>query len=145
MRLIPPMRPFTATRVTVVLFGLVATAFIGRFLWDDVISAEDVPRAVVVDGVAIGNTDRATAAARLAGLRVDRNVTLTFADESRTATLHDWGVVLDVESTLDRAADTRGGFPVRFLRWGAAVVRDRTVDPVWICLLYTSDAADDCV
>lgn len=128
MRLIPPVR---TTRVTVAFFCVVAAAFVARYVWDDVISAEDVPRGVVVDGVAIGNTDRATAADRLGELRLEREVTLTFADDSRTDTLAGWGVVLDVDRTLDAAADTRGGYPIRILRWAAAVVRDRPVEPVW--------------
>jgi len=121
----------SSTRVTVALFALMATAFVGRFLWDDVISGEDVPRGVVVDGIAIGNTDRATAEARLAGLDLDRDITLTFDGESRTATLTEWGVILDLAATLDAAEDARGGFPTRLFRWAAAVVRDRSIDPVW--------------
>jgi hypothetical protein len=142
------MRSLTATRLTTVFFVVVLAAFLGRFVWDDMISAEDVPRGVVVDGVAIGNTDRATAAERLASLDVDREVSLTFAGESRTAGLDEWGVTLDVDATLDAASDLRGGLPVRLLRWGAAVVRDRSVAPVWTVdrtvleTHFRSDSAD---
>jgi len=121
----------SVTRLTIALFALVATAFVGRFVWDDMISAEDVPRGVVVDGIAIGNTDRATAEARLAALSVDHEVTLTFAGESTSATLAEWGVTLDVDATLDAAETARGGFPVRIFRWAAAVVRDREIEPIW--------------
>ncbi|MEQ8840462.1 MAG: VanW family protein [Acidimicrobiales bacterium] len=125
------LKSLTPARAVVVLFALVAALFLGRFVWDDMISAEDVPRGVVVDGIAIGNTDRTTAAERLGDLTVDREVTLTFAGDSRTETLSAWGVVLDTDATLDAAEDTRGGFPVRLFRWAAAVIRDRRVDPVW--------------
>lgn len=125
------MRPFTTTRVIVLLFVVAAAAFVGRFVWDDVIGAHDIPRGVTVAGIPIGNTDRDTATERLAPLRADGDATVTFAGESRTESLADWGVVLDTEATIDAAAATRGGFPLRFLRWGAAVVRDRTTEPVW--------------
>ncbi|MEZ5245181.1 MAG: VanW family protein [Acidimicrobiales bacterium] len=131
MRRIPPLKSLGATRLTAVVFGIVLAAFVGRFVWDDIASAEDIPRGVVVEGIAIGNTDRATAAARLAQLSPDREITLTFAGDSRTESLGEWGVVLDVEATLDAAADTRGGFPGRIFRWTAAVISDRTVAPVW--------------
>lgn len=131
MRRIPPLRSLGATRLTVALLGVVLAALLGRFVWDDVVSAADIPRGVTVDGVAIGNTDRDVAASRLETLAPNREVTLTFAGDERTETLTEWGVVLDVDATLDAAAATRGGFPGRLFRWAAAVVRDRTVEPVW--------------
>jgi len=134
------MRSQTPTRLAVVAFAVVATAFVGRFAWDDVISAHDVPRGVTVEGVSIGNTDRTTAAERLRAVTADREVTLTFGDDGVTASLSDFGVVLDAEATLDAAEDTRGGFPVRLLRWGAAIVRDRSVEPVWRVELETLES-----
>lgn len=131
MRLIPHMRPLNSTRLAVAVFAAVLAVFAARFVWDDVISGEDIPRGVVVEGIAVGNTSRADAASVLEGLEARRMVTLTFAGERRTASLTDWGVVLDTDATIDAAADTRGGFPLRVLRWGAAVVRDRSVEPVW--------------
>jgi hypothetical protein len=130
-RLLGAARRPSATRVTLLVLVLVIVAFVARFVWDDVLAADDIPRGVAVDGIAIGNTDRAEAAARLGDLRAEREVTLTFAGDARTDTLAHWGVVLDVDATLDEAAATRGGFPVRFLRWTAALVRDRTVEPIW--------------
>ncbi len=118
-------------RVTLAIVAVVAVAIVGRFFYDDVISATDIPRAVVVADIPIGNTDRATAAERLAGLTSHGEVTLTFAGSSRTQSLAAWGLTLDIDATLDAAEDTRGGGPVRFLRWTAAVMRDREVEPVW--------------
>ncbi|MDW3219208.1 MAG: VanW family protein [Acidimicrobiales bacterium] len=118
-------------RLTVAILAVVALAIVGRFFVDDVIDSADIPRGVVVDGIPVGNTDRDTAAARLGALRADAEVTLTFADQSRTRPLADWGVTLDVDATLDAAEAMRGGGLVRFLRWNAAVLRDRTVDPIW--------------
>ncbi|MEM7142605.1 MAG: VanW family protein [Actinomycetota bacterium] len=119
-------------RVTVAIVAVVALAIIGRFFYDDVISGEDIPRGVTVDGVPIGNTDRDTAAARLAGVRAEREVSLTFGDSSRAAPLHRWGVVLDVEATLDAAEETRGSAFSRFPRWvGAVAWGEREVEPVW--------------
>ena len=118
-------------RVAVAILTVVVTAVIGRFLWDDVISGEVIPRGVVVDGIAVGNTDRETASSRLAGLSPTGDLTLTFEGDSRTQSRAEWGIEIDVEATVDAAARTRGGGFVRFFRWTAAVVRDRSVDPVW--------------
>lgn len=119
-------------RVTVAIFGVVVLAILGRFFWDDAISGEDVPRGVVVEGVAVGNTDRTTAADRLtAQLRPTGDITLTFDGDSRTQPAEAWGVVLDIDATLDEAESMRGGGIVRFLRWAASIVRDREVDAVW--------------
>ncbi|MFT5203674.1 MAG: vancomycin resistance protein YoaR [Candidatus Aldehydirespiratoraceae bacterium] len=119
-------------RVMVAILGVVLAAVLGRFFWDDVISGEDVPRGVVVEEISIGNTDRATAAARLDGqLALEGDLTLTFQGEERTQSYSDWGVTLDIEATIDQAASMRGGGVVRFFRWAAAVIRDRATDPVW--------------
>ncbi|MEZ5165200.1 MAG: hypothetical protein R2695_01450 [Acidimicrobiales bacterium] len=112
--------------------AVILVAVLGRFVWDDVVSGEDIPRGVSVQGVAIGNTDRTAAASRIEeGVVADREVSLTWAETTSTATLAEWGVHVDVEATLDAAAATRGSGPNRFLRWLGALVRDRKVDPVW--------------
>lgn len=119
-------------RYAAVATAVVLALLMGRFVWDDIVSADDIPRGVTVSGVAIGNTDRATASERLQdGLRLDTPATLTFDNASETRTLTDWGLVVDIEATLDRAEDARGGGPIRFLRWTAAVIRDREVEPAW--------------
>jgi hypothetical protein len=119
-------------RVTVAILSVVLAAVLGRFFWDDVISGEDVPRGVVVEEISIGNTDRATAGERLDGqLALEGDLTLTFQGEERTQSYAKWGVTLDIDATIDQAASMRGGGVVRFFRWSAAVVRDRTTDPVW--------------
>jgi VanW like protein len=119
-------------RVTVAILAVVVVAVLGRFVWDDIISAEDIPRAVSVDGVPIGNTTRADAEDRLRTLvTADRNVELVWDGGSRAAPLADWGVEIDTDATLDVAADIRGGLLLRLPRWVAAVLRDRTVKPLW--------------
>lgn len=118
-------------RVSMAIVSVVALAVLGRFLVDDVFGASDIPRGVVVADVPIGDTDREEAAARLAGVRAERDIVVSFAGTSRRAPLHDWGVTLDVDTTLDAAEDLRGAGPLRFLRWTAAVIRNRSVDPVW--------------
>lgn len=119
-------------RVTAAIVAVVALAVLGRFLFDDVFGASDIPRGVVVAGVPLGNTDRDEATERLASVRADREVVLTFAGTSRSAPLHRWGVTLDVDATLDAAEETRGGALSRFPRWAAAVVTgERDVEPVW--------------
>jgi hypothetical protein len=120
-------------RVTVAIFAIVGALILGRFVWDDVVSGEDIPRGVTVDGVAIGNLDRDEAEQRLrSSVTADRVVELTWGDGSTSLPLSDWGITIDAEATLDAAEDLRGGGPLRFLRWTAAIVRDRTVDPVWL-------------
>ncbi len=119
-------------RVTVAILAVVVAAVLGRFVWDDIISGEDIPRAVRVDGVPIGNTPRAEAESRLRTLvTADRPVELIWDLGSATAPLAEWGVEIDTDATLDAAAGLRGGVLSRFPRWVAAIVRDRTVDPVW--------------
>jgi len=119
-------------RVTVAILGVVLAAVVGRFFWDDLISGEDIPRGVLVEEISIGNTDRATAAARLDGqLALEGDLTLTFQGEESTQSYAEWGVTLDVDATIDQAASMRGSGVVRFFRWAAAVIRDRATDPVW--------------
>ena len=119
-------------RVTVAILAVVVAAVLGRFVWDDIISGEDIPRAVRVDDVPIGNTPRAEAESRLRTLvTADRPVELIWDLGSVTEPLAEWGVEIDTDATLDTAADLRGGVLSRFPRWVVAIVRDRTVDPVW--------------
>jgi vancomycin resistance protein YoaR len=119
-------------RVTVAILAVVVVAVLGRFVWDDILSTEDIPRGVTVNGVPIGDLDRAAAGERLlAEVNADRSVELIWDGGSTPGTLAQWGVEIDTEATLDAAEDARGGAPLRLVRWAAAVLRDRRVDPVW--------------
>lgn len=98
---------------------------------DDLVNATDIPRGVEIDDIAVGSTTREAAAAQLAAHpSLDRPITVVWDQASVTATAAEYGISIDVESTLDEAAQ-RGGAAQPF-RWLFSPVANRRVTPHYV-------------
>lgn len=104
---------------------------VAAWIIDDVVNGADIPRGVEIDDVAVGSLTREQAAEQLAEhASLDRPITLEWGQATVTATPTEYGISIDVESTLDEAAD-RGGAAQPF-RWLFSPVANRRVTPHYV-------------
>ncbi len=98
---------------------------------DDVVNGEDIPRGVEIGEIAVGSMSREQASDRLASHSwLDEPITLIWDETSFTATAGEFGIDINIESTLD-AATERGGVAQPF-RWLSSPIRQRSVTPHYV-------------
>ena len=98
---------------------------------DDVVNGKDIPRGVEVDEVAVGSMSREEAALRLAShLSLDKSLTLVWDGASVTASPAELGIGIDIEATLDEAAESGGA--TQPFRWLFSPVANRRVAPRYL-------------
>ena len=101
------------------------------WLIDDVINGADIPRGVEIDEIAVGSLTREQAAAKLAEHpSLDRPITLEWEQASVTAAPAEYGISIDVESTLDEAAESGGA--AQPFRWLFSPIANRRVTPHYV-------------
>ena len=109
---------------------IAATVILIVIAWiiDDVVNGEDIPRGVEVDEVAVGSMSREEAALRLASHpSLDKPLTLVWDQASVTVSAAELGIGIDIEATLDEAAESGGA--TQPFRWLFSPVANRRVTP----------------
>ena len=112
---------------------VVGTVILIVIAWiiDDVVNGADIPRGVEIDDISVGSMTREQAAAQLAEHpSLDRPITLVWDQASVTATATEYGISIDVESTLDEAAESGGA--AQPFRWLFSPVANRRVAPHYL-------------
>ncbi len=119
------MRTALAVAVGTVILIVIA------WIIDDVVNGEDIPRGVEIDEIAVGSMTREQAAAQLgAHPSLDRPITLVWEQVSVTATATEYGVGIDIETTLDEAAESGGA--TQPFRWLFSPIAHRRVTPHYV-------------
>ncbi len=116
-------------RTTLVLVAAAVFVFLAGWWIDDQLLNNDVPRAVSVAEVDIGDLAHDDAVKRLeeAGL-ADARIELRWADVSIERTAAEFGVVADVEAAVAQAED-RGSALAQPYRWARSLFVSRSIEP----------------
>ena len=112
---------------------VVGTVILIVIAWiiDDVVNGEDIPRGVEIDEIAVGSMTREQAAEQLAAHpSLVRPITLVWDGASVTADATEYGIGIDIESTLDEAAESGGA--TQPFRWLFSPVAHRRVTPHYV-------------
>ncbi len=119
------MRTALAVAVGTVILIVIA------WIIDDVVNGEDIPRGVEIDEISVGSMSREEAAVRLAShSSLDKSITVVWDGTSVTAAATEFGIDIDIEATLDEAADTGGA--AQPFRWLFSPVANRRVTPHYV-------------
>ena len=117
----------TVRRALAVVAGTVILIVVAWII-DDLVTGSDIPRGVEVNDVAVGSMTREQAAARLAmDPSLNKPITLVWDEASVTATASEYGISIDIESTLNEAAESGGA--TQPFRWLFSPVAHRRVNP----------------
>ncbi|MXW76776.1 MAG: hypothetical protein F4Z58_12215 [Acidimicrobiaceae bacterium] len=115
-------------RATLSVIAATVILIVIAWIIDDVVNGEDIPRGVEVDAVAVGSMSREEAAVRLASHpSLDTPLTLVWDEASVTASAAELGIDIDIEATLDEAAESGGA--TQPFRWLFSPVANRRVTP----------------
>ena len=115
-------------RATLAVLAATVILIVVAWIIDDVVSGEDIPRGVEIDEISVGSMSREEAAIRLASHpSLDKSITVVWDEASVTATATELGIGINIESTLDEAAE-KGGATQPF-RWLFSPVANRRVTP----------------
>ena len=118
-------------RATLAVVAATVILIVIAWIIDDVVSGEDIPRGVEVDEISVGSMSREEAALRLASHpSLETSVTLVWDETSVTATAAELGIGIDIESTLDEAAQTGGA--TQPFRWLFSPIANRRVTPHYV-------------
>ncbi len=117
-------------KALVVVVGTVILIVIAWII-DDVVNGTDIPRGVEIDDISVGSMTREQAAAQLAEHpSLDRPITLVWDQANVTATASEYGISIDIESTLDEAAESGGA--AQPFRWLFSPIANRRLTPHYL-------------
>ena len=117
-------------KALVVVVGTVILIVIAWII-DDVVNGTDIPRGVEIDDISVGSMTREQAAAQLAEHpSLDRPITLVWDQANVTATASEYGISIDIESTLDEAAESGGA--AQPFRWLFSPIANRRLAPHYL-------------
>ena len=115
-------------RATLAVLAATVILIVVAWIIDDVVSGEDIPRGVEIDEISVGSMSREEAAIRLASHpSLDKSITVVWDEASVTATATELGIGINIEATLDEAAESGGA--TQPFRWLFSPVANRSVTP----------------
>ena len=115
-------------RATLAVLAATVILIVVAWFIDDVVSGEDIPRGVEIDEISVGSMNREEAAIRLASHpSLDKSITVIWDEASVTATATELGIGINIEATLDEAAEDGGA--TQPFRWLFSPVANRSVTP----------------